>query len=164
MPEFWQNVVGQITVGSAGIWLLVMGGLVHLFREWRLTRKLSIDDRIARRDGYAAQVTNLAAENRALRTEMDSRDAAHVRRYHDLEQKYDAYRELCERTEEQHRAEIFNLMQQAAGFKRRLDAVVAAVFRLVPEDLKTEIMIAASERVDIIISRGEADDSSIRHE
>lgn len=154
MIEFFQNIAGQLTLGSAGIWMLVIGGFAHLFREWRLTRRLSLDDRIARRDGYAAQVTNLTAENRALRTEMDNRDAGHASRYHELEQKYDRYRELCEATEEQHRREIFGLMQQAAGFKRRLDAVIAAVFRLVPEELKTEIMLAAAERSETITGEG----------
>jgi DNA repair exonuclease SbcCD ATPase subunit len=148
--DLFHSIAAQLTPGAIGIWVLVIVGLAHLFREWRLTRKLSLDDRIARRDGYAAQVTSLTAENRSLRTEMDERDVRHADRCRALEEKYDNYRQLCEATEEQHRGEILRLMDEGAGFKRRLDAILSAIFRLLPDDQKSAIMIAAAERVDAI--------------
>lgn len=126
MLEGVPSFLSGVTPGSAGIWFIAAMVAVHFFREWRLTRRLSLDDRLARRDGYAAQVTGLMVENRSLRTEMDKRDLSHQARIIALEGKYDKYRELCEHTEEQHRKEILGLMDKVAGLGRQIAAYETA--------------------------------------
>lgn len=101
-----------------GVWTLVILVAAFLIREWRETRKLSADDRLARREGYAKQVEGLQRENRELRGELAEVRAAH-----------DDYRRLCHAETDQLRAQVINLQTQVAGFERALSAKQIADIR-----------------------------------
>lgn len=139
-------IAANITPGAIGIWVLVIIALSYLFREWRLTRKLSLDDRLARRDGYAAQVASLQAENRKLRTEMD-------RRVRQMREESDAYRALCEAEHEQNRGEIRGLMDELAGYRRQRAHDQVAEIRAMPDSVKSPAVMEAAERLAEIIER-----------
>lgn len=86
MEAIVAKIAADMTPGAVGIWFLVAMFAIYFIREWRETRKLSLEDRLARRDGYAKQVSGLQVENRELRAE--------VQRVMDT---HDAYRKLCHR-------------------------------------------------------------------
>ncbi len=81
MPDI-ANVLKDFTPGAYGIWTGVIMGLIYFLREWRENRKLSTEDKLARRDGYAKQVSMLMGENRKLMN-----DLATLRREHDTNRK-----------------------------------------------------------------------------
>lgn len=87
---------------------------IYMIREWRETRKLSAEDKLARRDGYAKQVQMLMAENRQLLD--DQRQ---------LRQEYDAHRRLCQQETDQLRKMIIDLENEIQGLKRNraVDAI-----------------------------------------
>lgn len=80
------KILADFTPGAYGIWTGVLLFMAHMIREWRETRKLSAEDRLARREGYAKQVASLMAENRSLREDlarMEAEHNAHRRSYHE---------------------------------------------------------------------------------
>jgi hypothetical protein len=106
--EGWiSQIIADFTPGAAGIWVVASMLIIHFVREWRATRKLSLEDRIARRDGYAKQVESLMAENRALRAEM-----------HSMNEHHEAHRRLCHQETDQLRQMIIRLEDELAGLKR----------------------------------------------
>jgi outer membrane murein-binding lipoprotein Lpp len=109
----------QFTPGAYGIWTLVMMGAVFFAREWRETRKLSAEDRLARRDGYAKQVETLMAENRQL-----GADLRQVR------EEYDAHRRQCYQETDQLRKMIIDAQNEAAGSNRRIDTLSLEIAKL----------------------------------
>ena len=100
----------EFTPGAYGIWGIFVLVAGFIGKEWRETRKLSLEDRLARRDGYAKQVENLQKENRDLRTEMIASEARH-----------EEYRRLCHAETDALRQNIIRLEGEVAGFKRRID-------------------------------------------
>lgn len=100
-----------------GIWTLVLIAGVYFIREWRETRKLSSEDRQARREGFTWQVENLQRENRDLQTDLAS-----------LRREYDGYRQICHAETDQLRQQILALESEIAGFKRQRDT--AAIYQV----------------------------------
>lgn len=91
---------------------VIIGG--YVINQMRLDRKLSADDRLARRDGYATQVSKLTdqvkmlmEENRALLA-----DQAALRR------EYDDHRKICQMETDQLRRMVVDLESEVAALKR----------------------------------------------
>lgn len=110
--------INGLTITGAGTWTGVVMFAGWLAREWRETRKLSADDRLARREGYAKQVENLQVENRKLRGDLA-----------DQEERHTEYRHACQRETDQLRGEIRGLEDEMTGLKRRLDSQAGALGR-----------------------------------
>lgn len=108
-PEFVAKVIADFTPGAAGIWTGVFMFAGWLAREWRETRKLSAEDRIARRDGYAKQVADLMKENREQRE--DTRK---------LREEYDLHRRQCQIETDQLRHMVVDLERKVEGLNRRI--------------------------------------------
>lgn len=107
------------TPGGVGIWFVVMliGG--WMLKEWREYRKLSIEDRNARREGYAQQVEALMKENREQREDMRK-----------LREEYDHHRKICQAETDQLREMIVNLEGEVQGLKRRVATDALEILRL----------------------------------
>lgn len=108
MEALFTRIIADFTPGSAGIWVLVCMFGIYFIREWRESRKLSIEDRLARRDGYAKQVASLQVENRELRTEL-----------HNVQQAHSAYRKLCHDETDQLRKQLQDIADEMQGYKRQ---------------------------------------------
>lgn len=106
------------TPGATGIWLIAGMFMIYLLREWRETRKLSAEDRQARREGYARQVETLMKENRDQRAELQQVQAA-----------FDEYRRLCRLETDQLRDEIRGLQDEITGMKRQEAGIAASAAR-----------------------------------
>jgi hypothetical protein len=127
------SLLSGFTPGAAGIWTLVVMFAAFLTKQWVETRKLSIADRQARRDGYAKQVENLQRENRNLRKEMAA-DREH----------HEDYRRLCQLETDQMRGQIVELQDEVTGLKRQIAAnSVAASRSLGFENVSTDVAAAA---------------------
>jgi chromosome segregation ATPase len=131
------KIFAEFTPGAYGIWSGVLMFAAWWLREWRETRKLSADDRQARREGYAKQVENLQGENRRLRTDLTERDRVH-----------DEYRHACQAETDQLRQEIRGLEDQVTGLKRRIDAQAGAVARAVTDGLLAPSTTARMTRTE----------------
>lgn len=119
--DLWvTKVIAGLTPGGVGIWFLVVMIGIYLIREWRETRKLSLEDRIARRDGYARQVEVLLKENREQRDDMRK-----------LRDEYDAHRRQCQLETDQLRHMVIDLEGKVEGLNRRVatDAIEIAKFK-----------------------------------
>lgn len=119
--DLWvMKVIAGLTPGGVGIWFLVVMIGIYLIREWRETRKLSLEDRIARRDGYARQVEVLLKENREQRDDMRK-----------LRDEYDAHRRQCQLETDQLRHMVIDLEGKVEGLNRRVatDAIEIAKFK-----------------------------------
>lgn len=114
------KILAAFTPGAFGVWTGVLMFAAWWLREWRETRKLSADDRLARREGYAKQVESLAAENRRLRGDLA-----------EAERRHDEYRHACQSETDQLRQEIRGLEDEVTGLKRRLDAQASTLGRAV---------------------------------
>jgi len=101
----------QFTPGAYGIWTGVLMFTAWWLKEWRETRKLSAEDRLARRDGYAHQVQSLMAENRSLRDDLRKLEKQH----------YD-YRRMCV-------AENDKLRRDLRITREELEEIKAALLR-----------------------------------
>ena len=120
-----------------------MMACVYFAREYRETRKLSTEDRLARREGYAKQVEGLLVENRRLRTDLA-----------EFEQRHTEYRRYCEDEHDAHRKMIRDLADEVTGLKRALAAGQVAAFETLPPNLIRPTVAAAAERTrDIIAER-----------
>lgn len=92
MLELSRLVGAHDAIGAAGIWVGVLLIFAHMLREWRETRKLSAEDRLARREGYAKQVESLMRENRALREDLARMEAEHTAHRKSCHEETDALR------------------------------------------------------------------------
>lgn len=108
MDAWMIKVASDLTPGGVGIWFLVVMIAIYMLREWRETRKLSLEDRIARRDGYAKQVETLMHENRDQREDMRL-----------LRREYDEHRKQCQTETDQLRQMVINLESEVQGMKRQ---------------------------------------------
>lgn len=125
----------QFTPGAAGVWVLVAMGIGWFTREYRETRKLSDADKLARREGYAKQVTLLTAENRALMADQSA-----------LRAEYDQYRKLCHAETDQLRDQVVSLENKIAGLMRKLaDVAVRAARGGIDADMAASILRLATE-------------------
>lgn len=117
------KLIADITPASVGTWVLVLMLGLYGLREWRETRKLSLEDRLARRDGYARQVEELHCENRELRNDLSR-----------LHKEYDLYRHMCQEENSQLRDQIRRIEDTVAGLERRVatDAIELARLKGVP--------------------------------
>lgn len=128
-------VLRDFTPGAAGIWTLVAMMGLYLIREWRETRKLSAEDRLARRDGYAKQVENLQAENRKLREDIA-----------DIEQRHSDYRRLCHAETDQLRDQVVRLEDRISGLLRKLaDVAIRAARGDMDQETATLILQLAAD-------------------
>lgn len=98
------------TPAAYGIWTGVLMGAGWILKEWRENRKLSLEDRLARRGGYEKQVAALTAENRAVMEDLRL-----------LREEYDTYRRLCHEETDTLRKDVIRLEDEMNGYKRRLD-------------------------------------------
>ena len=112
--------VPGLTITATGVWSGVLMFAGWLLNEWRQTRRLSAEDRQARREGYAKQVEGLQLENRNLRDDLMT-----------AERRHDDYRRACQSETDQLRAEIRSLEDMVTGLKRRLDSQASALGRAV---------------------------------
>lgn len=104
----------EITVGGIGIWIVVFMLAIYGLREWRDTRKLSVEERQANREGFSKQVELLMGECAALR----QWGANLGEQLHGLRQEYDEHRRLCFDETDQLRKHIVELENEVAGMKR----------------------------------------------
>lgn len=108
-----------------GIWTGVLMLAAWMLNQYRLTRKLSIEDRQANREGFARQVEILQSENRALRTEL--RDMRVTLQERDRE--HDEYRKLCHAETDQLRNQITSLSDEITGANRKYDQLRQSIER-----------------------------------
>ena len=106
------KIIGDFTPGAYGIWTGVLMFAGWFLKEWRETRKLSADDRLARREGYAKQVEMLMAENRRLGDDLRG-----------VREEYDAHRKQCYEETDQLRRMILDGQYEIAGHKRKIDTL-----------------------------------------
>ena len=120
MESWVANVMQDVTPGAVGVWIAVGMLAVHFIREWRENRKLSADDRIARREGYETQVRDLRTENRALIEDLRA-----------LRKEYDEHRKICQQETDQLRDMLVALQDELQGLKRKVatDAIELAQLR-----------------------------------
>lgn len=107
MVEFL-DLIKAFTPGAVGVWTGVAMFAIYLLREWRENRKLTAEDRLARRDGYAKQIEMLMHENRALMA-----DQAALRR--ELEEN----RKQCDIENGKLRAAIEELQSEVAELRKK---------------------------------------------
>lgn len=100
--------LSKFTPGTYGVWMLVLMAAAHFAREWRLTRKLTSEERQARREGWTAQVEMLQRECRER--------AEDTRR---LRGEYDEYRKLCQVETDQLRDMLQRQEDEISGLKRK---------------------------------------------
>lgn len=117
------KIVADFTPGAVGIWTGVLLFLAHMVREWRETRKLSADDRLARREGYAKQVESLMRENRALREDLAR-----------MEQVHSEHRRQCHEETDLLRRKIRALEDELSGLQRARKAEQNSVAALLLEN------------------------------
>lgn len=106
------DLLKQFTPGAYGIWTVVLMISAWMLKEWRETRKLSADDRLARREGYAKQVEMLMAENRRLGADL-----------REVREEYDAHRRQCYEETDQLRRMIIDNQGEIEGYKRKVDSL-----------------------------------------
>lgn len=111
---------GNSPAVTTGIWTGVLLFIIYLLREWRETRKLSLEDRLARREGYAAQVESLMTENRLLRQEFSNAEKAHRKEISEMRAEHDEFRRLCHAETDQLRDDIRDLENEIAGLRRQI--------------------------------------------
>lgn len=109
----------DFTPGAYGIWAGVLMLFAYFAREYRETRKLSAEDRLARRDGYARQVETLMQENRDLMSDIRL-----------LRSDYDEHRRMCQQETNELRQMVIKLEGEVAGYKRRVDTQALEIARL----------------------------------
>lgn len=108
LAEFFQ----AFTPGAYGVWTGVIMFAAWFLKEWRETRKLSAEDRLARREGYAKQVEMLMAENRRLGSDLRQ-----------VREEYDAHRRQCYEETDQLRRMIIENQGEIEGYKRKVDSL-----------------------------------------
>lgn len=111
--------IGELLQNDAtrtlGILALVGLGVIYLVREWRATRKLTTEERQARREGFAAQVDLLMRELAECRAECRGQ----LSDQQSLRRENDDFRRLAYQIQEQQRREILDLREEVEGLKRK---------------------------------------------
>jgi len=130
MEEWFFKVLAGFTPGGAGVWTLVVMVGAYLAREWRETRKLSLEDRNARREGYARQVETLMGENRALVNDLHRLHEEYDAGMRALRADHDAYRKQCQVETDQLRSMVVALEGEVEGLKRRVATDAIELVRL----------------------------------
>lgn len=129
------SVFKEFTPGAYGVWSGVLMFAAWWLREWRETRKLSAEDRLARRDGYAKQVEMLMGENRNLRSDLSA-----------VEKRHSEYRKLCHEETDQLRDQVVTLENRIAGLMRKLaDVAIRAARGEIDSDMAASILRLATE-------------------
>lgn len=113
------TITGGLTPGGVGIYLILLLIALRYLKEWRETRKLSLDDRLARREGYAKQVENLQNENRALSEDL-----------RELREEYDGHRRQCFAETESLRQDLQRKEQEMVGLFRKVADLSMRLSRL----------------------------------
>lgn len=131
------------TPGSYGVWTGVIMLAGWMAREWRETKKLSLEDREARRLGYSQQVAALQTENREQREEISRIRKDADEREARQRKEYDDYRHLCQAETDALRNTIMRLEGELTGVKRMVAAQGIEAAKLIPG---TEDLIARVER------------------
>lgn len=125
------------TPGAAGIWL---GLFYFTLKEWRENRKLSVDDRQAKREGFSKQVELLMKENKDLRASYAQENSALRAELVEAEKRHDEYRHACQRETNGLRKDVRHLEDELAGMKRTIAAQATSVARTVVEaDIVTTV-------------------------
>lgn len=119
MPSELAAILRDFTPGAAGVWTIALMVAGWMLREYRETRKMTAEDRLARRDGYAKQVELLTKENRAL-----AGDLANLRA------EYDKYRRICQTETDQLRGMIIDLERAQLGTVRNVAVESIEIARL----------------------------------
>ena len=129
------TIFRDFTPGAYGIWTGVLMLAAYFLREYRETRKLSLDDRLARRDGYAKQVEALSEEARRLRNDLAA-----------LEKRHDDYRRQCHVETDQLRDQVVFLENRLAGVLRKVADIAVRVARgEVTADMAAAILQLAND-------------------
>lgn len=132
----------EFTPGAYGIWSGVLMFAAWWLREWRETRKLSADDRLARREGYAKQVELLTTENRNLMADQRA-----------LRQEYDQYRTMCHKETDQLRDQVVALENRISGLLRKVaDVAVRAARGEMDNDTAQLILTIAADAAAPIVT------------
>lgn len=132
----------EFTPGAYGIWSGVLMFAAWWLREWRETRKLSADDRLARREGYAKQVELLTTENRNLMADQRA-----------LRQEYDQYRTMCHKETDQLRDQVVALENRISGLLRKVaDVAVRAARGEMGNDTAQLILTIAADAAALTVT------------
>lgn len=107
MSEF--SFLQAMTPGAYGIYGIFALIALRYLKEWRETRKLSSEDRLARREGYAKQVENLQDENRELSKDL-----------RELREEYDGHRRQCFAETESLRQDLQRKEEEIIGLFRKV--------------------------------------------
>lgn len=118
MPEL-VKILETFTPGAYGIWAGVLMFAAWWLREWRETRKLSLEDRVARREGYAKELEGARTEIRNLGGDLRT-----------LRSEYDNYRVLCHAETDQLRKMAMIAETEIEGLKRKLDDYAIRLMKL----------------------------------
>lgn len=134
--------ISEFTPGA--MLLAYMAAIVtfHYWKSWREDKKLSQDDRQAKREGFARQteilmrqIGDLNAENRLLRADLLQNEQTHSE-----------YRRQCQAETEQLRNEIVGMQQQMAGVLRKAaDIAVRAARGDMDRDIASAVLQLATE-------------------
>lgn len=136
------TILQGFTPGAYGIWTGVLMFAGWFLKEWRETRKLTAEDRLARRDGYAKQVESLTAENRALRREMQ-----------DTRQQSEDDRRACNQENDALRCSLRRVLDELAGLKLAIISGEITAFRTLPHDFITDASAKAADRANEILTK-----------
>lgn len=113
------DALRQVTPGGWGIWLIVIMLASYLAREWKDNRKLTADERQAKREGFTRQTEILMRENRELLTDLRQ-----------LRQEYDAHRKICYQETAQLREMLEEQMTEVQGLKRKVSGQALEIAQL----------------------------------
>tara|TARA_Y100001968_G_C19347626_1_gene712927 strand:- start:439 stop:819 length:381 start_codon:yes stop_codon:yes gene_type:complete len=116
--------------GALGVWALVIIGAVYFIKEWRENRKLSSEDKLALRDGYAHQVQMLMAENRSLGKDQS-----------ELREEYKKYRTACQEETDDLRNQIFALQAMVEETRRENSILKSLLAEYKPDSEITTLLV-----------------------
>jgi predicted RNase H-like nuclease (RuvC/YqgF family) len=134
MEALIERITATLTTGGVGIWGIFILMTGHYVREWNASRKLSMEDRQAKREGYAAQVAQLMAENRALAADQKAlRDEYNLYRRHCQEETDELRRENRQESEAL-RTEIIRLRSIIEEYRARTSALTTMLAEYKPTD------------------------------
>lgn len=145
------KLLSTLTVGGAGVWTGVLMFAGWWLKEWRETRKLSNDDRNARREGYAKQVAALMAENRSLGSDMAL-----------LREQHDKYRQACDKETTELRDHIVRLEDRLTGFRRTFATLEISLARFIARmSLGEQVPHETLSSLSAILDRLKTDDAEM---
>lgn len=111
------ELVMQITPGNWGIIVTLVGiAASWFFKQWKETRQLTAEERLAKREGFTKQLELAMAETAAARAEnrLLSQDMQNLRA------EYNEHRRLCYAETEQLRNMLIAQSDEIEGLKRRI--------------------------------------------